>query len=55
MQHFKQTVWLSYTQSNGKTDAGWGCMIRVVQMLMAEVIKRNRQSIQIGDIVHLFK
>jgi hypothetical protein len=40
--HFRTIVWMSYrtTSQSGKSDAGWGCMIRVVQMLFAESFKR---------------
>ena len=41
--------------SKGKGDAGWGCMIGVVQMLFAEVIRRLNPSILIYDIIDLFK
>ena len=41
LKHFRSTIWMSYRASNKKTDAGWGCTIRAMQMVLAEAIKRN--------------
>lgn len=43
LEHFGSIVWMSYrsVSPSGKSDVGWGCMIRVVQMLFAEIFKRS--------------
>lgn len=42
LQHFRDTVWLSYRKGikNLGDDTGWGCMIRSAQMMLAEAIKQ---------------
>lgn len=42
LEHFRSIIWMSYRSisNHGKSDAGWGCMIRVIQMLFAEVLRR---------------
>mmetsp|Transcript_7658 Transcript_7658/g.13414 ORF Transcript_7658/g.13414 Transcript_7658/m.13414 type:complete len:502 (-) Transcript_7658:1651-3156(-) len=49
MQKFKTLIWMSYRggffpmkpPSSFTTDAGWGCMLRSAQMLLAEVLVRH--------------
>ncbi len=41
--------------TNNNSDVGWGCMIRVVQMVFAEVLKRNRKDLPAAEIIQLFK
>ena len=41
---FRNTFWFTYRRGIGseiETDNGWGCMIRTVQMVVAEAIKRD--------------
>lgn len=40
---FRQTFWLTYREGikDIESDNGWGCMIRTVQMVFAEVLKRH--------------
>ena len=40
---------------NNNSDVGWGCMIRVVQMVFAEVFKRNRKDLPALEIIKLFQ
>ena len=51
LKHFRFTIWMSYRSSADKTDAGWGCTIRAVQMAVAEAIKRNNPSLEAGQVV----
>lgn len=50
LRMFRSIIWLTYRADfpsiNGEllTDAGWGCMIRVGQMLMAQALRRHRGS-----------
>ena len=48
--HFCQIPWMTYRaifpemdaqNSNYVTDTGWGCMVRVGQMLVAQTLKRH--------------
>jgi cysteine protease ATG4 len=50
-QHFKDIIWITYRSgfpellkdcgddSSFITDTGWGCMIRVGQMLFAQILR----------------
>lgn len=47
---------MSYRKySDEEGDVGWGCMIRVVQMLFGEVFKRYFHQAKAIDIIKLFK
>lgn len=49
---FQNTLWMSYRKGG---DVGWGCMIRVVQMVFAEVVKRHNPGSCVDDVIGLFK
>lgn len=41
-----KTIWMTYRENMGKSqfisnDVGWGCMIRVGQMMLAEAFRRT--------------
>lgn len=40
---FRQTFWFTYREGIKliESDNGWGCMIRTVQMVFAEILKRH--------------
>lgn len=47
MATIKETIWITYRsnfpelmESNHISDTGWGCMIRVGQMLLASALRR---------------
>jgi hypothetical protein len=46
LMKFCNVIWLSYRSNiyGVDTDAGWGCMIRVCQMVLAEVFQRFYKS-----------
>lgn len=56
LQRFRKTVWMSYRKNIKATgsDAGWGCMIRVVQMLLAEVSQRAMQ-LEATEVIDFFR
>jgi hypothetical protein len=40
---FEQIIWFSYRRlPNQCEDVGWGCMIRVIQMMIAQAISRDK-------------
>ncbi len=45
LMDFNNVIWLTYRSGiyGVETDAGWGCMIRVCQMVLAETFKRLAQ------------
>lgn len=56
MERFTSIIWMSYRKySDEEGDVGWGCMIRVVQMLFGEVFKRYFHQAKAIDIIKLFK
>lgn len=59
MQLFRKIIWLTYRTEfpciNGQllTDAGWGCMIRVGQMLMAQALRRHSGAENQDDLTNI--
>ncbi len=45
---------MSYRNGRNDNDVGWGCMIKVVQMLLAEVFMRYYTDATSGDVIKLF-
>jgi hypothetical protein len=46
---------MCYRKVNDEGDVGWGCMIRVVQMVFAEVLKRSMIKTDVIELIELFK
>lgn len=49
-------MWLSYRKGIKEIgdDRGWGCMIRAVQMMMAEVVRRLERGRGVGEVLKYF-
>ena len=50
-ERFLNTIWMSYRKVNEKGDVGWGCMIRVLQMVFAEVLRRSMDKASTLDVI----
>lgn len=56
VDRFQKVVWFSYRVGADSTgDVGWGCMIRVVQMLFAEAFQRHCPQPSLPKLIQLFK
>ena len=54
-ERFNNTIWITYREIDGSGDVGWGCMIRVVQMVFAEIFKRHLSKASVKDVIKIFK
>ena len=54
---FNNVIWLTYRSGiyGIETDAGWGCMIRVCQMVLAETFKRLAPQMPLKQIIDFFR
>lgn len=53
---FEQIIWFSYRRLPKQCeDVGWGCMIRVIQMLLAQAICRDQPQAQLNLVLDLFR
>lgn len=53
---FEQIIWFSYRKlPNQVEDVGWGCMIRVIQMMIAQSIARDRPQMSLNNLIDLFR
>lgn len=53
---FEQIVWFSYRKlPNQVEDVGWGCMIRVIQMMIAQSIARDRPQMGLNNLIDMFR
>ncbi len=53
-EKFTSIIWMSYRNGRNDNDVGWGCMIKVVQMLLAEVFMRYYTKANSCDVIRLF-
>lgn len=56
IEKFQNIIWLSYRvdEGNDESDAGWGCMIRVCQMLLAQALTKSEHQLSLTDIFNEF-
>lgn len=53
---FEQIIWFSYRRlPQHCEDVGWGCMIRVIQMLLAQAVRRDQPQAQLNLVLDLFR
>lgn len=52
---FEKIIWFSYRRLEQFEDVGWGCMIRVIQMLIAQTITRDQKSRHPDQIIDMFR
>jgi len=52
---FEKIIWFSYRRLEQFEDVGWGCMIRVIQMLVAQAITRDQTDMHPDKIIDLFR
>jgi hypothetical protein len=53
---FEQIIWFSYRRlPNQCEDVGWGCMIRVIQMMIAQAIARDRPQTHLNNLIDMFR
>jgi len=54
---FEQIIWFSYRRlpNSQIEDVGWGCMIRVIQMMMAQAISRDQPQLHLNHLIDLFR
>ena len=52
---FEKIIWFSYRRLEQFADVGWGCMIRVIQMLLAQTITRDQSAMHPDKIIDLFR
>ena len=53
----EQGVWVCFVDlpNSQIEDVGWGCMIRVIQMMMAQAISRNQPQLHLNHLIDLFR
>lgn len=52
---FEKVIWFSYRRLSHCSDVGWGCMIRVVQMMVAQAITRDQPQMQPNSVLDWFR
>jgi hypothetical protein len=52
---FEKVIWFSYRRLAQCEDVGWGCMIRVIQMMVAQAITRDQPQLHPDAIIDLFR